>query len=126
VDDAFAEPPEDNRRANLIVQHGQATAMRQYTHWVESILAGGSTIVDSETIENILNDFSADDDIRSKFFDEVRRFIDDSTLAIIGTPAAAHEKSDTLPRFPHVLPMNVEHTFFTLLEQKVMRISQRI
>lgn len=126
VDDAFAEPPEDNRRANLIVQHGQATAMRQYTHWVESILAGNSTIVDTETIETILNDFSADDDIRSKFFDEVRKFIDESTLAVIGTPAAAHEKSETLPRFPHVLPMNVEHTFFTLLEQKVMRISQRI
>jgi hypothetical protein len=126
VDAAFAEPPEDNRRANLIVQHGQATAMRQYTHWVEAIHSGNASIVDSETIENVLNDLSADDDIRTKFFDEVRKYIDDTTIALIGTPAAEHEKADTLPRFPHVLPMNVEHTFFTLLEQKVMRISQRI
>jgi hypothetical protein len=126
VDDAFSETPDDARRANFIVRHSQATAMRQYTHWVGKIEAAKSTIEDVDTIEKILNDLSGDDGIRDKFFDEVKKFIDDSTLALIGTPAALHEKEDTLPRFPHVLPMNVEHTFFTLLEQKVMQIIQRI
>lgn len=126
VDEAFSESPDDARRANFIVRHSQATAMRQYTHWVGKIEAARSTIEDTETLENILNDLSADDSIRDKFFDAVKSYIDDSTLALIGTPAAMHEKDETLPRFPHVLPMNVEHTFFTLLEQKVMQIIQRI
>ncbi len=125
VDDSFSETPEDGRRENFIVRHGQATAMRQYTHYVKSIHAGTNTIEDPETIKNILNDLSADDTIRNKFFDEARTYIDDSSLAIIGTPAADHEKDQTLPRFPHILPMNVEHTFFILLAQKVMQIIQR-
>jgi hypothetical protein len=126
VDDAFAEPAEDGRRANYIVRQGQATAMRQYTHWVQSIEAGPSTISDMDTIESILNDLSSDDAIRSKFFEEVRKYIDDSSLAVIGTPAALHEEREALPRFPHILPLNVEHTFFTLLDQKVMQVIQRI
>lgn len=126
VDDAFSEAPDDNKRAGYIVRHGQATAMRQYTHWVSMVHPLNSYIDDPEDIENVLNDLSADDEIRAKFFDEVKKYIDDTALALIGTPAALHESNETLPRFPHILPMNVEHTFFTLLEQKVMQIIQRL
>jgi hypothetical protein len=126
VDDSFSAPVEDDRRANFIVRHGQATAMRQYTHWVKLVHARNSFIDDREDIEKVLNELSSDDEIRSKFFDETKKFIDDTTIALIGTPAAVHEKEDTLPRFPHILPMNVEHTFFTLLDQKVLQISQRM
>ncbi|SAL81766.1 hypothetical protein AWB67_05934 [Caballeronia terrestris] len=34
VNDALQLPPEDQRRANHIVQRGKATNMRQYIHWV--------------------------------------------------------------------------------------------
>jgi hypothetical protein len=46
-------------------------------------------------------------------------------MAIIATPTATQEEEKTLPKFPHLLPLNVEHTFFTLLDQKVTQISQR-
>ncbi|SAL81763.1 hypothetical protein AWB67_05933 [Caballeronia terrestris] len=46
-------------------------------------------------------------------------------MAIIATPTANTKEEKQLPRFPHLLPMNVEQTFFTLLEQKISQISLR-
>jgi hypothetical protein len=126
VDEAFALEPGDGRRADFIVQQGKATSMRQYTHYVETIHAGRAEIVDRETIESTLNELSGDDDLRSTFFNEVQKFIDDKTIALIATPAAVQEEENSFPKFPHLLPLNVEHTFFTLLEQKAIRISQRL
>ncbi|SAK83981.1 hypothetical protein AWB81_04257 [Caballeronia arationis] len=125
VDEAFQLPPEDQRRTNFIVQHGKATNMRQYIHWVAEIHPGAATITDRETIEKIIDDLSSNDEVRRKYFDEVKKFIDDSTMAVIATPTANTKEEKQLPRFPHLLPMNVEQTFFTLLEQKISQISLR-
>jgi hypothetical protein len=125
ADEAFSLTPEDNRRANYIVQQGKATAMRQYSHWVHVIHVGSSTIEDRETIDNTLATLSCDDDLRSMYFNEIQKYIDDVTMAIIATPTATQAEEKTFPKFPHLLPMNVEHTFFTLLEQKATQISQR-
>jgi hypothetical protein len=125
VDSAFTVAPEDNRRANYIIQQGKSTSMRQYSHWVGVIHVGNSLIEDRETIENTLGDMSGDDAMRANYFDEIQKYIDEVTMAIIATPTATQEEEKTLPKFPHLLPLNVEHTFFTLLDQKVTQISQR-
>jgi hypothetical protein len=125
VDEAFQLPPEDQRRTNFIIQHGKATNMRQYIHWVAEVHPGAGTIVDRETIEKIIDDLSSNDEVRRKYFDEVKKYINDSTMAVIATPTANTKEEHQLPRFPHLLPMNVEQTFFTLLEQKISQISLR-
>jgi hypothetical protein len=125
VDDAFELDPTDGRRADFIINQGKATGMRQYAHWVEAIHGGRATINERDSIDKVLNELSASDDVRSKYFDAIQKYIDDVTMAVIATPAAVQEEEGQLPKFPHLLPMNVEHTFFTLLDQKVTRITQR-
>ncbi len=113
-------------RNRHLLQQGKATNMRQYGHWVKKITSRTNDIVDLETIESTLNVLSADDDIRRAFFKAVQKYIDDSTISLIATPTV-HPAEDkrTLPRFDHLLPLDVPNTFFTLLVQKQMRIEAR-
>ncbi|WP_233874704.1 hypothetical protein [Paraburkholderia adhaesiva] len=129
VDRAMEVPPTDEKRNSYILSHGQATNMRQYVHWVQEIHFGAagsdSGIVDRETLENAINELSPDEEVRTRYFTHVRQYIDDCTIALIGTNTVAPDEENRLPRFPHILPMNVENTFFTLLGQKVSQINQR-
>jgi hypothetical protein len=125
IDGAMEVPPDDEKRNSYILAHGQATNMRQYVHWVQEIHFGDSGIVDRETIENAINELSPGEEVRSQYFTEVRKFIDDCTIALIGTNTVAPDEENRLPRFPHILPMNVENTFFTLLGQKMSQINLR-
>lgn len=125
IDGAMEVPPDDEKRNNYILAHGQATNMRQYVHWVQEIHFGESGIVDRETIENAMNELSPGEEVRNRYFTEVRKYIDDCTVALIGTNTVTPDEENRLPRFPHILPMNVENTFFTLLGQKMSQINLR-
>jgi len=125
VDTALAAPAEGNERDSIIYDHGKATNMRQYSHWVESIEAGSNLIEDQETLEQTIDVLSADDEIRAKYFQGIREYMEDSTIALIAVPAATEQEESGMPRFPHLLPLDAMSTFFTLLVQKVTKIQNR-
>ncbi|WP_144106619.1 hypothetical protein [Paraburkholderia sp. BCC1886] len=127
VDEALGLSADDRRRANLIIENGKATNMRQYIHWVQTMHPAGGIVTedDRETIERLIDDLSGDDEARVKYFAEVQKYIDETTIAVIATPTVTAAEENKFPRFPHLLPMNVEQTFFTLLEQKMSQISRR-
>jgi len=125
ADKAF-QFPNDAARSAFVVSQGKATNMRQFAHWVESIDADGRLIADEGTIETTLDALSSDDTLRAKFFDEVRKFMEDSTVSTVALPAAtAGEREKALPRFPHLLPLDTLSTFFILLVQKIQLIESR-
>ena len=104
--------------------------MRQYAHWIESVEAGGSLIDDIESIEQIVDTMSSVDEIRVKYFNEVIKYIDDSTMALIAVPTyecpkCTEAQPAPIARFPHLLPIDVMSSFFTLLVQKLQKIHSR-
>jgi len=123
-----ADGVDQDARQKAMHMQGKATNMRQYAHWVKKITLTktNNDIVDVETIENTLSNLSSQDEIRSAYFRECMKYIDDSTIAVIATPTA-HPAEDkrALPRFEHLLPLDVASTFFTLLVQKDLRIGAR-
>ncbi len=130
IDASFTTEPNDSTRNVHITELGKATNMRQYAHWIEVIDAAGSEVDDIESIEQIVDTLSSVDDIRKKYFDEVIRFIDDSTMAIVAVPTFECPKCNSqqpvpLARFPHLLPIDVMSSFFTLLVQKLQKIHTR-
>lgn len=125
VDAALAVPPDSNERDTIIYDHGKATNMRQYRHWVESIEVGTNVIEDEETLDQTIDVLSADDDIRAKYFQGIRDYMEDSTIALIAVPAATEQEESGMPRFPHLLPLDAVSTFFTLLVQKIAQIQNR-
>lgn len=131
VDKAFSLTPGSDQREQYIVEQGKATNMRQYGHWVESVVVQGeeneNVIDDLETVELTLDALSANDEFRGQYFKEVRQYIEDSTISVIAVPATEKEDEDrtTMPRFPHLLPIDALSVFFTLLVQKSLLIQDR-
>lgn len=134
----------DRDRNAKINQLGQATVLRQYTHWIDSIEYGDlsqgegadepsvSLIKDLQTIEDTLNTWSSIDSIREKVMDEVKAYINSSTMAVIGVPAydcpvckAPQEGEAIYPRHTDVIPLDVLQVFFGLLAQRLTRIAER-
>lgn len=118
ADKSFGAPPSDIIRDNYITQHGKATSMRQYGHWVESIKAGQQLITEEASIDNVLDAMSGVDEIRTNYTKEVRKFMEDSCVSMIGITAADASEASTLPRFQHIQPLEPMSTFFILLVQR--------
>lgn len=128
VNDALGLEADENVRNNYINEQGKASSMRQYAHWVKQIdTQSEKSITVKETIENVFNSLSQDDEIRNSFLEEVKKYMSDSQIALIATPVATNEeaKTVTLPRFPHLFPLNAMTVFFMLLVQKTRQIQAR-
>ena len=103
VDEALATDPKDNERNNLILQYGRASAMRQYSHWIDSIDYETNTITDRE-----------------------------STVCVIGIPVfdcphcnKTNEGYLKLPAYKNIIPLDMVQVFFGLLTQRLERIAER-
>lgn len=125
VDRAFALPPNDGVRNQYILDQGRATNMRQFSHWVESLSADGSMIIDIDTLEQTFDALSSDESIREAYFKGIKAFIEDATICVVAIPATEEGDKPELPRFPHLLPLDAMSVFFILLVQKVGQIQAR-
>ncbi len=128
VNAAFTQETSQAQRNQMILNRGKATSLRQYVHWVESFeFPTLNKVMDDEpTIAEECSSLSGDDVIREKYYEVMREFINDSTIAIIATPLANdEEKKQTSEKFPWLLPLDPISTFFILLSQKVAQIQQR-
>jgi hypothetical protein len=129
VDRAFQQKPDDETRDRYISHQGKASVMRQFSHWVKDLqeteVDKPFVFADTETIDMMMDDLTQVDSIREKFFDSVKKFIDDTTIAVIATPTVNDSEKNKLPRFPFLVPIDALYSFFTLLVQKNNRIAQR-
>lgn len=122
---------------------GKATALCQYAHFIDKIEYGDledgdtgaeasiSVASDSETIDQMLRSLSGTDSIREAIIEEVLKYINDSTISIIGVPAfdcpVCHEPQEgkaTFPRQTSVIPLDLLQVFFGLFNQRLGRIDQ--
>lgn len=131
VDKAFDEPPDDESRDRYVTVRGKATVMRQFVHWVKSLIeveADGREVVfsDGDTIDLLIDTLSSDDEVRKKYFEAIHTFVDDTTVSVIATPTISKIEENLLPRFPRLVPIDAQYTFFTLLAQKIRRIQARL
>lgn len=125
VDKAFGMPPGDAARNSYITDQAKATNMRQFGHWVKAVHVEGNVIEDVDTVEQTLDALSSIDDFRQVYFEGIQKYIEDSTISIVAVPATEETDNPSLPRFPHLLPIDALSVFFILLGQKVQRIQAR-
>lgn len=133
VEDVVGSEADHETRNSLILDHGRASSMRQYSHWVESIEFESNTIDDSETIEKTLSSLSADDSIRIGFINEVVNYINTSTISLICVPVyecpvcGKEQKVENIdiPDFNNVIPIDVVQVFFEVMSQRLSKIKIR-
>ena len=129
MENAFQVPLKGQERDEYITNQGRLTTMRQYGHWVGGVDVPDADIgTDRETIEGLMGMFSSDEDLRTKFIEEIGKFIDDATISLVGLPkhncpACGFPQASGEEKFhPHVIPLDVGRVFFYLLSQRINRV----
>jgi uncharacterized protein len=132
IDKTVGTDINEQERNGFIVKHAQASAMRQYSHWVDSIEYDTNVIDDRETIEQTLDVLSADDEVRIAFNTGVVDYINSSTVSVIGIPVfdcpvcnKTQEASIELPAYKNIIPLDVMQLFFQCLTQRMSRLMAR-
>jgi hypothetical protein len=132
VEKTLGTDASENEKNTLIVRHGQASAMRQYVHWVDSIEVDTNVVDDTETIEETIDVLSSNNAIRTSFINSVIEYINKSTISVIGIPTFKCPKckmeqtsEQPLPRHENIIPLDVHQLFFALATAQISRIITR-
>lgn len=121
VDETFTTArPTPEKRNEVISRHAAMQEMMRYSSWVQKVVFDGRDHDNREAVEAVLQSLSEDHDMRRKFDEEVRKFIADSTGAVIAIPEYNGKEND-VPRWPRLIPLDVVTVFFTLLVQKIAK-----
>ncbi len=130
IDVQFKSKLTEKERDDMITRRASVSSMRQCAHWIEQFVetpdnpeSGQTVISDTETIESLLVNINNSSEIREIYFNEVSKFIDDSTFALIGIPRydcpQCHKPmAEEYKKHPRWLPMDAMKLFFTLLTQR--------
>jgi len=112
---------------NFISGQARLATLRQYGHWVKRIVHGEIAVLEEpDEINNMLNVLSGNEELVDKFLEEIKRYIEDSTVSIVAIPAykcPSCQKPMTSEemRHPNLIPMDALATFFTLRDQRLLR-----
>lgn len=122
--------PTDEDRNRYVLQNAQSSALRQWSHWVDSIHFGESWISDQETINQALEFISSEDQVSKDKLDEsIRTYINDSCNVVLGIPSyicpncKGEQKYDAAKAAPNIIPIDIIQTFFSLLVRKLQPVT---
>jgi hypothetical protein len=132
MEKALTTETSQTEREAMLTKYGQASAMRQYRHWVECVEIETNVISDPETISQCLDVLSSEDMILSNFIQEIVKYIGESTISVIGIPVydcpACGKKQEVehkLPRHTNIIPLDTMTVFFDLYTQRLTRLTER-
>lgn len=120
----------EKERDSEIIEKARITTLRQYGHWVSEITIDDEVIEDEDTIEESLEAVCSTETSQDNFFDEIGKYIDNSTLSMVAIPkykcpsCGGEQVGDVHNlKHPHLLPIDVTSTFFTLLDQQKYNVT---
>lgn len=110
----------------FINQQAVLTNLRQYAHWVEKVVYLEEEYEGSESIDPILSMMSADFEVANAFFDGIKKFIDESVVAMIAVPTFACPSCETPmtsaeAEHPEIIPLDPIKLFFALMGHRIIR-----
>lgn len=122
---------EEETKTELLNQYVKSSILRQYSHFIDYIEVEDNIIQDRDTINQILETLSSDDDIRTDILNKVFEFKSNTTLAIIGIPeykcpnCGTVQKEEINSKLTNVIPLDVMNLFFTLITLRIAKILER-
>lgn len=132
VEDALGKDPANGERNSLLQQHGLASILCQYAHWVSDLSFGQIDVKDLDTVNAALTHMSSDDELRVKILEAIKAYINDSTIAVIGIPSydcpackTAQTKPNDKPLYSEIIPLDVIQVFMHLVRQRIARLTSR-
>lgn len=121
----------EKEKESLITKYAQASRLRQYGHWIDVIEVETNISNDQETINELLNVLSSDNDIFSDIMNKIKTYINNSVISLVGIPTYEcpscnlKQEDTTYPKFTNIIPMDVQQLFFGLFTQRLMKLIDR-
>ena len=122
----------EESREDYLMQHAQATSMRQYAHYVKKLIVDGEEIDELEDVDALLNEMSSSNGIRDPFMKACAAYLDESVISLIAIPTyecpscgLPQKKAEPGKAFGELIPLDVSQAFFPLLIQKLRQIQER-
>lgn len=133
VNTALGSDDKIEERNTLIKNHGQATSMRQYLHWVDSVEFGTNVVSDIGTLKDVFDRLSGEDEVKEKFITGVINYINHTTIALVGIPTYDCPKCNMVQKtnpdisdeFKDILPLDLMQLFLVLLTQRMESLLNR-
>ena len=132
--DAFIveEGDEAEAKTQLLDQYVRSSILRQFNHFIDYIEIDENVINDRNTINEVLEVFSADDTLRSTITNKILQFKADTTIGLIGIPDYKCPNCDhpqnnesVNDKLTSVIPLDVMNLFFTLITLRISKIMER-
>lgn len=130
---------DENIRSRYLSDKIQATALREYSHFIRKIRINkyfeetgeseslSSTIDSPETLIEILNEISSNQEIRNKLIEAVVEYINKNVKVVYGVPTVSEfeEKHNSSPVSNKIVPINTVIAFFTLTARIYQTLATR-
>lgn len=120
------------QRLEHLSKYVKSSVLRQHAHFIQKLEVDGNTISDRDTVNNVLNVLSGEDDIRIEINDAILKFKSETTIGIIGIPeyrcpscGESQRVESAGERFTSVIPLDVLGIVFLFLTSKISRILDR-
>lgn len=129
VRDVFTEEVRQDRINAYINNRANLTKLRSFTHYIKHVTwhDDDSITVAEETIERLMDQFSANPDIIEDLGNKLDKYIDKSSIAIVGLPrvpcpkCGKTETTDEAKANPWIIPINPVRLFFRLRDRKLQQ-----
>lgn len=133
----FNEPPHGNSRLNYIRKLKDATTATQYSHWVTAIYDKDDDAMDfedqlytddPELILEYMKGTLSTPEYSTRFAEAIEAYCNESIIVLVGLvshncPVCGTEQGRAFnERLPHISPIDVVITFFTLAGRKVLHL----
>ena len=133
----FNEPPHGNSRMAFIQKLKNATIATQYSHWVTAIYDLDEDAVDfedqlysedPELILEYMKDTLSTAEYSDRFATAIENYCNESIIGVVGLVSHNCKTCNTPQgkafndRFPHIVPIDMVITFFTLAGRKVLHL----
>ena len=132
VEEALGKDPNTTERNSMLQQHGLASILCQYSHWVSDMSFGSIDVKDLDTVNAMLTHLSSDDELRTKILEAVKAYINDSTISIIGIPTydcpsckEPQTKPNDKPLYSELIPLDIVQVFMHLVKQRIANLTRR-
>lgn len=122
---------EEEAKTELLNQYVKSSILRQYSHFIDYIEIEDNIIQDRDTINQVLEALSSDDEIRPELLNKVFEFKSKTTIALIGIPeykcpnCGTVQKGDVNSNLTNVIPLDTMNLFFTLITLRIAKILER-
>lgn len=122
-----------DEKEEMFARYSMSSYLNKYAHFIKAISFGVfEECTDAEDIKRYLPQLSSDESIRTNLEKEIKNYINDTTIAVVGIPlydcenCGQPQTTDIVyPRHQNIIPLDVPNVFFQLASRRLKTILRR-